>query len=133
MSDNMNENMSSLDNEQESPSYRKDAKDTKDSKNKKNKVVDSEVDTSEMLKTKLLLATPLDHPLSGFQMELKARGVKNFDLNELVLSALNEVCEAWWQNKIEELTPLEYRINSALSDPNLRQKLSELLAPQLTH
>lgn len=80
--------------------------------------------------TKLLLTSPGEHPFSTFQNEVKTRGIRNLDLNDLVVEALSEVPEAWWQAKIEELTPLEYRVNNALSNPDLRAKLSELLNPK---
>ncbi len=83
--------------------------------------------------TKLLLTSEAEHPFSVFQNELKTRGIKNLDLNEFVVTALSQIPEAWWQARIEELTPLEYRVNNALSDPNLRQKLSELLNPQASN
>lgn len=80
--------------------------------------------------TKLLLTSSGEHPFSAFQNELKIRGIRNLDLNDLVVAALSEVPQTWWDEKIEELTPLEYRVNNALSNPDLRAKLSELLTPQ---
>ena len=80
--------------------------------------------------TKLLLTSSAEHPFSMFQNELKTRGIRNLDLNEFVVAALAEVPQSWWAERIEELTPLEYRVNSALSNPDLRAKLSELLVPQ---
>lgn len=79
--------------------------------------------------TRLLLTSSLDHPFTNFQNEIKTRGIKNADLNELVVLALEQVPEAWWAEKIEELTPLEYRVNTALENPDLRAKLEELLTP----
>lgn len=83
--------------------------------------------------TKLLLTSSAEHPFSIFQNEIKTRGIRNVDLNEFVVAALNEVPQSWWFDRIEELTPLEYRVNSALSNPDLRAKLSELLNPQRTN
>ncbi len=104
----------------------------KKSANKKaNETVNPELAPSDnSVRTKLLLNMENEHPLSVFQNELKIRGIKNVDLNEFVVLALSQVPAAWWQTRIEELTPLEYRVNNALSDPNLRQKLSDLLNPQ---
>lgn len=80
--------------------------------------------------TKLLLTSPGEHPFSIFLNELKTRGIRNLDLNDFVVEALSRVPQSWWDEKIEELTPLEYRVNNALSNPDLRAKLSELLSPQ---
>ena len=88
---------------------------------------------SDMKTTKLILTSEADHPFSKFQTELKNRGIKDCDLNDTVVAALQEVPESWWQQKIEQFTPLEFRINSALSDPHMRQKLSEFLAPTTQH
>jgi hypothetical protein len=86
---------------------------------------------NEATKTsKLLLTSSADHPFSIFQNEVKNRGIRNLDMNEFVVAALSQVPQTWWLEKIEELTPLEYRVNNALSNPDLRAKLSELLTPQ---
>lgn len=85
---------------------------------------------NEMTKTtKLILTSDAEHPFSLFQNEIRLRGIRNLDINELVVEALSEVPKTWWEDKIEELTPLEYRVNNALANPDLRAKLSELLAP----
>ncbi len=100
---------------------------------KANANIDQDSSLTETAKIKLLLATEPEHPLSVFQNELKIRGIKNLDINNFVVHALNQVPKEWWQEQLEDLTPLEYRVNNALSDPKLRQKLSELLTPQRTN
>ncbi len=107
-----------------------------ESKTKANKKINGNKATGDSLQnestktTKLLLTSPAEHPFSVFQNELRIRGVRNFDLNDFVVYALAQLPEEWWSERIEELTPLEFRVNNALSNPDLRAKLSELLAPQ---
>lgn len=81
-------------------------------------------------KLKLVLNVGADHWLNRFQDQCKVRGIKNIEISDVLLEALAQVPDHFWENKIEELTPLEYRINAALSDPNMREKLQELLASQ---
>ena len=78
-------------------------------------------------KIKLSLTPEPEHPLALYVAEIKKRGIKDIDLNSLVIEALALVDEQWWQDRLEEATPLEYRVNMALSDPKMREKLSKLL------
>lgn len=87
-------------------------------------------DSAADLKTKVVLSTPIEHPFSRLQQGLKDRGVKGYDLNAMLLAALDAVPGEWWDQKLEELTPLEFRVNAALSNPELREKLQDLLAPR---
>ena len=80
-------------------------------------------------KIKLMVKAGVDHPLSRFQTTMKNRNIKGVDLGDVVAEALEAVPQEWWDQKIEAMTPLEYRVNSALLDPELRQKLSALLNP----
>lgn len=63
---------------------------------------------------------------------LKDRGLKKFEISELLDEALEQVPEAWWQQKKEEMTPLEWKIAKISQNPDLRSKLAgqldELLA-----
>ena len=79
------------------------------------------------VKTKLLLSTLPEHPLSNFQAEIKKRNIKEANLNNLILEALDQVSENWWTEKIESLTPLEYKVKEALTNPQMREKLETLL------
>lgn len=81
----------------------------------------------ELKKTRLVLEEPIDSPLNHLQNTLKDRGVKNLDLNGLVCEALAQVPEEWWETKIEELTPLKFKLDAALEDPKMREKLISLL------
>ncbi len=99
-------------------------------KEDKKKSLTVQEDSGPAIKSKLLLTLSPEHPLSQFQNEMKVRGVRDYDINDIVQIALQEVSAEWWKSKIEELTPLEYRVNSALSDPQMREKLSELLVPR---
>lgn len=82
------------------------------------------------VKTKLVLTTPAEHPLNLFLAEAKKRGIRAFEPGDIILAALERVEESWWEEKLDELTPLEYKITAALSDPNMREKLTSLLASQ---
>ena len=82
------------------------------------------------LKTRCIISTDSDHPFSKFQAEIKERGVKGFDPGELLREILDTLPEEFWSKKLEELTPLEYKINAALSDPEMREKLTLLLASE---
>lgn len=84
--------------------------------------------SNEEVKARLSLNVGDSHPLAHFMQAVKERGIKNLDLGEFVLEALLTIPEAWWQQKLEDYTPLEYKINAALSDPAMREKLTSLLA-----
>lgn len=86
--------------------------------------------TSSETKTRMILSTGDEHPFTKFLMEIKRRNVKNFDLNTFIGDILSELPSTWWDEKIESLTPLEYKINAALSDPEMREKLTSLLASE---
>ena len=81
-------------------------------------------------KIKLNLNAPDDHPLGDFLAEVKKRGIKNFDLNEFIIEATNKVPSEWWQEKIDSMTPLEFKINEALANPEMREKLTDLLTSE---
>ena len=82
-------------------------------------------------KMKVQLQVPTDHPFFSFGEELKQRKAKGIDLAQLVLDALSAVKEDWWTKKLEELTPIEYRIHLALNNPELREELSSFLEEKL--
>ena len=54
--------------------------------------------------------------------------MKNFDVPNFITEALNQINPQFWEEKLEELTPLEYKVSEALSNPEMREKLSSLLA-----
>ena len=62
-----------------------------------------------------------------FLCALKERQIKDIDLPQMILEALEAVSEDWWKDKLEELTPLEYRVQTALEDPTMRERLEALL------
>lgn len=91
---------------------------------------------SSAAKVKLALDLPDCHPFVMFANEVKKRKIKDIDLNEAVGEALMQVPEGWWEKYLEQITPLEYRIQAALSDPDLRGKLEAMLVsgdPDRTH
>ncbi|MFK7823205.1 MAG: hypothetical protein AB8G05_03555 [Oligoflexales bacterium] len=86
--------------------------------------------SNDELKLRLILNAPEGHPFAQFLNQIKQRGVKNFEPGEFILKTLEEFPEEWWNDKIEGLTPLEFKINKALSDPDMREKLTMLLASE---
>lgn len=78
-------------------------------------------------KVKVMMTVSGDHALSSFLNSLKSRGVKNPNLGELILDALSTLEEDWWKDKLDELTPLEYRVKQALSNPESRERLASFL------
>ena len=78
-------------------------------------------------KIRLNLTEPEDGPLNWVQNELKDRGLKNFDLSETVSEALATIPEQWWKDKLDDLTPLEWKVQAALDNPEMREKLVSLL------
>ena len=79
------------------------------------------------LKTKLNLSLAEDHPFSHLQLELRRRGLKHLDLGALLTEVFAELPENWWEQKLDDLTPLEYKVSQALADPKMRKKFNELL------
>lgn len=78
-------------------------------------------------KIRLTLEEAEDGPLHTIQAKLKERGLKHLDLSDIVSAALATVPEAWWSEKIDELTPFEWKLQAALENPELREKLVSLL------
>ncbi|MBG07826.1 MAG: hypothetical protein CME68_03655 [Halobacteriovoraceae bacterium] len=79
------------------------------------------------IKTKALFSTLPDHPLSKFQNEIKKRNIKDVNLNNILLEAIDQLPPKWWEDKVELLTPLEYKVQEALKKPDMREKLENLL------
>ena len=94
---------------------------------KEEKVKKAEEKTVKEIKTKLLLSTAPSHALSVFQSEIKKRNIKEINLNEILLEAIDQIPSSWWEEKIEALTPLEYKVQEALKSPDMREKLASLL------
>jgi hypothetical protein len=78
-------------------------------------------------KIRLTLVEDDNGPLQNFQNLLKDRGIKNLELGDIVSEALATVPKEWWDAKIEELTPLEWKLHAALENPEMRAKLLSLL------
>lgn len=78
-------------------------------------------------KLRLTLVEDEQSNLFAFQTALKERGLKNFELSDIVAEALATVPKQWWDAKIEELTPLEWKLHAALENPEMRAKLMSLL------
>jgi len=82
---------------------------------------------SQLKKIRLTIEEAEDGRLHTFMSALRDRGVKNPDLGLLISEALATVNEDWWSSKIEQLTPLEWKVQAALENPDLREKLVTLL------
>lgn len=78
-------------------------------------------------KIRLNLVEDENSPLFHFQNALKERGIKNLELSDLISEALATVPQEWWDAKLEELTPLEWKLHAALENPEMRAKLMSLL------
>lgn len=78
-------------------------------------------------KLRLVLAEDEQSHLFAFQQTLKERGVKNFELGDVVAEALATIPKEWWDAKIDEITPLEWKLHAALENPDMREKLMSLL------
>ncbi len=85
---------------------------------------------SELKKVRLTLEEPDDGPLSTLTNQLKDRGIKAPDLAPVVQEALAQMSEKWWAEKLDDLTPLEWKVQAALENPEMREKLMSLLEGQ---
>ncbi len=81
-------------------------------------------------KLRLTLVEDESSGLYAFAQTLKERGVKNFELGDIVAEALATVPKEWWDAKIDEITPLEWKLHAALENPAMREKLMSLLNGQ---
>ena len=79
------------------------------------------------LKTKMLLSLPQSHPFSHLQLELRRRGLKNLDLNAIMEEIFSQMPSSWWEEKLDTLTPLEYKVSQAMESPEMREKFKDLL------
>ena len=78
-------------------------------------------------KLRLTLVEEDNSALAFFQNGLKERAIKNIELGDIVAEALATVPREWWEAKLEELTPLEWKLHAALENPEMRAKLMQLL------
>ena len=69
-------------------------------------------------------------PLTVLQTKLKERGLKNFDIGEVIAEALSTIDQDWWDEKLDTLTPIEFKLQAALENPDMRAKLETLLSEQ---
>jgi hypothetical protein len=58
---------------------------------------------------------------------LKDRGLRKFDISLVLDEALEQVPEEWWEQKKEELTPVEWKIQKIAQNPGLMSKLADQL------
>lgn len=83
-------------------------------------------------KSKLVITLPSDAPVVLVAQTLKERGAK-IEVGDLICEALAEVPEEWWEQKKEQLTPLEFKIQQALKDPVMRDRLQSFLLKDSTN
>lgn len=55
---------------------------------------------------------------------LKKRGLKGFDFSQILDQALETIPDEWWQAKISELSPVEWKIQEIAKKPELNEKLT---------
>jgi predicted TIM-barrel fold metal-dependent hydrolase len=101
-----------------------DAKAQKKQSSAKRKGADSQ---SKTKKVRLTIEETEEGRLTSLMNTLKDRGVKNPDLGHVVAEALATIPEPWWEEKLDELTPLEWKVQAALDNPDMREKLVTLL------
>ncbi|MCB9229927.1 MAG: hypothetical protein H6618_09970 [Deltaproteobacteria bacterium] len=85
---------------------------------------------SQLTKTRCVISSSADHPFCQFMNQLRDRGVRQFDPGEFIGEILDSMSDQFWKEQLEKRTPLEFRINAALADPNMREKLTTLLAAE---
>lgn len=90
----------------------------------------AEAKKAEVKKIRLTLEEAEDGRLTTLTNQLKDRGIKTPDLAPLVSEALEQMSDEWWAEKLEELTPLEWKVQAALENPDMREKLMSLLEGQ---
>lgn len=78
-------------------------------------------------KLRMTLVEDEQSQLFAFQQTLKERGLKNFELGDIVAEALATIPKEWWDAKVDEITPLEWKLHAALENPDMREKLMSLL------
>lgn len=82
---------------------------------------------ANLKKVRLNLLEDEEGSLLSLQNALRDRGLKNYDLSETVSEALATIPQEWWKAKLEDLTPLEWKVQAALDNPDMREKLVTLL------
>ena len=77
-------------------------------------------------KVRAVITETENGPLTTLQTKLKDRGLKNFDIGEVIAEALSTIDSEWWEKKLEVLTPIEFKLQAALENPEMRAKLESL-------
>ena len=66
--------------------------------------------------------------LASFAAKMKTLGIKDVNMAELVVASLDLLTKEQWAQLEEKYTPIELRIKAALSNPNTKDKLLEILS-----
>lgn len=85
---------------------------------------------NELKKLRIIIEESEEGLLHSFMAKLRDRGIKSPDLGVLILDGLSELPETWWEEKLDSMTPLEWKVQAALENPDLREKLVSLLEGQ---
>lgn len=82
---------------------------------------------SKLKKIRVTIEEDETGPIHTFMNQLKDRGVKNPDIASLLLNALKSQPKEWWDSQLDAETPLEWKVQAALENPEMRDKLVNLL------
>lgn len=88
---------------------------------------DAKSDEEGLLKLKIQLTLGPDHPLARCNQTLKDKGIKSPHFSQLISDGLLQASEEWWQKQTDALIPLDVKVQEALRDPGMRERLSEFL------
>jgi hypothetical protein len=91
------------------------------------------VKTAKPMKLKLNLTIEEDHPFFGFLNEVKERKIQELDPADFILEVFANLDGDFWNHELEKRTPLEYKLQQALTNPEMREKLSVILQKEVKH
>lgn len=95
----------------------------------KSAMADSDGETVSKKKVKISFdESEMPAGLSALVSKIREMGVKDVNVSEIILLALNLLTEEQWKELEAQYTPIELRIKAALNNPNTKDKLLELLS-----
>jgi len=65
--------------------------------------------------------------LSKYRSEYKERGIKTKNWNAILSNIILSCSDSQWVEMIEEQTPIDYHINQAMGDENLKVKILQAI------
>lgn len=63
----------------------------------------------------------------SLEATLNKRGVKSFDRNEVINTALSKMKSVFWDDIAQEQTPLEWKLKIALQDEKAKKDIEKIL------